>query len=989
MFDPTETARVFGLPPGVDFPRALLAGLLDRMGEQPPETLARVEIYVNTRRMQRRLKSLFDAGPGRLLPRIRLVTDLARDTQFANIPLPVSGLRRRLELTQLIAGLLDQQPDLAPRSALFDLADSLAALMDEMQGEGVAPETLRSHDMSELSKEMSGHWQRSLSFVNLVEPYFGADSGQDPDAEARQRMVIERICAEWAMTPPRHPIIVAGSTGSRGATSLFMQAVAKLPQGAVVLPGVDFDLPTRVWSGLKTALTAEDHPQYRFSRFMSDLELSAGDIENWSPGHPPANPARNKLLSLALRPAPVTDQWLVDGQHLRDIDIATEHMSLIEAPSSRAEASAIALLLRKAAEDGQTAALITPDRTLTRQVTAALDRWGIVPDDSAGRPLPLSAPGRFLRHVAGLFGQRMSPEILLTLLKHPLTSTGAETRGPHLLNTRELELWLRRRGPAYVTPEALTLWSAKAEPDRQIWVTWLCGLIDGLPDITERPLSDHLNHHIQLAERLAGGPGAQGSGELWLEAAGKEALRWVQELRAEADHGGTLGPGDYQSLFKAVLQRGEVRDAVVADPNIMIWGTLETRVQGADLVILSGLNEGVWPEPPKPDPWLNRKMRNAMGLLLPDRQIGLSAHDFQQAIAAKEVVLSRAIHSDESQTVASRWLNRLTNLLEGLSGDSKAALEAMRKRGAIWTALAEQVDAPEVKVNPEKRPSPCPPVDMRPKEISITEVQKLIRDPYAIYARRVLGLYPLNPLRLMADAPLRGNVLHEVVERFIASGPVKHPSDVDRLMTIADDVLDTEVAWPAIRKMWRARLGRVADWFIAGEIDRQSHAIPFALEKNARLHLPQVDVTLRGKIDRIDRREDGSLVVYDYKTGSPPTKPQQEHFDKQLRLSAMMLEQGALEELGAQEVPEIGYIGLGSAPKFDPITLEIGETAQVLAEFLQLIAAFQDRSRGYTSRRAVDKTGFDGDYDHLARFGEWSESDEADPQEVGPKEALS
>ena len=984
MFDPSETPRVFGLPPGVDFPQALLAGLLDRMGDQPPEALARVEIYVNTRRMQRRLKSLFDEGPGRLLPRIRLVTDLARDTQFGDIPLPVSGLRRRLELTQLIAGLLDQQPDLAPRSALFDLADSLAALMDEMQGEGVPPERLRSHDMSDLSKEMSGHWQRSLSFVNLVEPYFGADSGQDPDAEARQRMVIERICAGWAVTPPQHPIIVAGSTGSRGATSLFMQAVAKLPNGAVVLPGVDFDLPARVWKGLKNALTGEDHPQYRFSRFMSELGGEATDIVNWSPDLPPANPARNKLLSLALRPAPVTDQWLVDGQHLRDIDIATQHMSLIEASSSRAEASAIALLLRKAAEDGQSAALITPDRTLTRQVTAALDRWGIVPDDSAGRPLPLSAPGRFLRHVAGLFGQKISPEVILTLLKHPLTSTGADTRGPHLLNTRELELWLRRRGPAYVTPEALTLWSAKTEPDRQAWVAWISGLIEALPEISERPLADHLDHHIRLAEQLAGGPGAEGSGELWREAAGKEAWRWVQELRQEAAHGGTLSPGDYQSLFQAVLQRGEVRDAVVAHPDIMIWGTLEARVQGADLVILAGLNEGIWPEPPKPDPWLNRKMRNAMGLLLPDRQIGLSAHDFQQAIAAKEVVLSRAIRSDESQTVASRWLNRLTNLLEGLSDDSKASLSEMRKRGAIWTALADQVDAPAEKMPPAKRPSPCPPVDMRPKEISITEVQKLIRDPYAIYARRVLALYPLNPLRQMADAPLRGNVLHAVVERFIMSGPVKHPSDVDRLLSIADDVLDKDVAWPAIRKMWRARLVRVADWFISGEIDRQTHATPFALEQDARLHLPQVDVTLRGKIDRIDRREDGSLVVYDYKTGSPPTKPQQEHFDKQRRLTAMMLEQGALDELGAQEVPEIGYIGLGSSPKFDPIALEIGETAQVLAEFLSLIAAFQDRSRGYTSRRAVDKTGFDGDYDHLARFGEWSESDDPDPQEVGP-----
>ncbi len=163
--------------------------------------------------------------------------------------LPVSPLRRRLELTQLIAGLLDQEPDLAPRSALFDLADSLARLMDEMQGEGVAPETLRKLDVS----DQSGHWQRSLRFVNLVEEFFGADSGRAPDTEARQRLVIETLTERWAMQPPTHPVLVAGSTGSRGATAMFMRAVSRLPQGAVILPGVDFDMPGHVWDRLDDA----------------------------------------------------------------------------------------------------------------------------------------------------------------------------------------------------------------------------------------------------------------------------------------------------------------------------------------------------------------------------------------------------------------------------------------------------------------------------------------------------------------------------------------------------------------------------------------------------------------------------------------------------------------------------------------------------------------------------------------------------------------
>ena len=980
MFKPSETPRVFGLPPGVDFPHALIGGLLDRMKNQPPEALARVEIFVNTRRMQRRLMSIFDAGPALLLPRIKLVTDLAQDTRFSDIPPAASPLRRRLELTQLVGKLLDRQPDLAPRAALFDLADSLAALMDEMQGEGVAPDVLRALDITDIS----GHWQRNLHFVALVERFFGAESEHDPDAEARQRMVVDRLTSEWRTSPPGHPILVAGSTGSRGATSAFMQAVAQLPQGAVVLPGVDFDMPSSVWDGLEDGLTAEDHPQYRFARLAHDLGMSPKDIAEWNTSLIAPNPARNRLISLALRPAPVTDQWLSEGKNLNDLSEATQSVSLIEAPSPRAEATAIALALRKATEVGKVAALITPDRTLTRQVTAALDRWGITPDDSAGHPLPLSAPGRFLRHVAALFGRPLTSEALLTLLKHPLTNTGSGDRGPHLLHTRELELKLRRYGPPFPTGNDLILWAAKGDDARQAWATWLAELLRGLAQIAERSLVSHLEHHIHLSEALAAGPGGVDAGELWQEAAGREARRWVDELRQEAGHGGALSSQDYQSLFYAILQRGEVREAVVAHPDVMIWGTLEARVQGADLVILAGLNEGVWPEPPKPDPWLNRALRARAGLLLPERRIGLSAHDFQQAIAAKEVILSRPVRDAEAQTVPSRWVNRLVNLLDGVSKDGAEALAQMRQRGADLLAMAGRLDTPESRVDPAKRPSPKPPVECRPKQVSITEVQTLIRDPFAIYARRVLRLNALDPLHHTPDAPLRGTIVHLLLERFVKDGAVSDiSSGIERLMKVTDQVLADEAAWPAARRLWRARMERVAPWFVETELARQARGQAIALERKGEMTLPVVDTELRGKIDRIDRLHDGQLVVYDYKTGNPPSKIQQEHFDKQLMLAAIMAEAGALEGLDAAEVAEVAYIGMGSSPKFDPVTLEFGQTDIVLKDLQGLLAAFQTRDRGYTSRRAVDLQGFAGDFDHLARYGEWDESDEPAPVEVG------
>ncbi|MDX5402925.1 MAG: double-strand break repair protein AddB, partial [Rhodobacterales bacterium] len=761
MFDATDKARVFGLPPGADFPKALVHGLMQRHAGQPPEALARVQLIVNTRRMARRIRDLFDAGPALLLPRIQLVTDLGDHADLAAIAPAVSPLRRRLEISQLVARLLDSQPDLAPRASLYDLSDSLANLLDEMQGEGVSPEAIRALDVS----DQSGHWTRAQQFLGIVQQFF--DGAPDaPDREARQRRVIQGLIARWECNPPQHPVIVAGSTGSRGTTRLLMSAVARLPQGAIVLPGYDVDMPDQAWSDLNDALTAEDHPQYRFRLLMQDLGLEPSDIRLWSDNPAPC-PPRNAVVSLALRPAPVTDQWLSEGPSLRDIPAAFAGVTLVEAPSLRTEAMAIALRLRQAAEEGTTAALITPDRMLTRQVSAALDRWNILPDDSAGTPLNLSPPGRFLRHVAALFQHRLTAEALITLLGHPLTHTGAD-RGTHLRLTRELELGIRRHGPPFPDATSLRDWAAaRRQADATDWIEWVISCFTDRHDLGDAPLQDRLAVHLALAERIAQGSKGEGSGALWEEKPGREARRVTEMLQQEAGFGGSMDATDYADLFGAILSGAEVRDRDAPHPHILIWGTLEARVQGADLVILGGLNEGSWPEMPSPDPWLNRRMRHDAGLLLPERRIGLSAHDFQQAIAAPQVWLTRSIRSDDAQTVASRWLNRMMNLLEGLPDQGgRDTLRAMRERGAAWLERITRLEAP-VPRKPAIRPSPRPPVAARPRQLSVTEIKRLIRDPYAIYAKHVLRLHPLNSLMQAPDALLRGIVTHDVLESFI------------------------------------------------------------------------------------------------------------------------------------------------------------------------------------------------------------------------------
>lgn len=979
MFETQDGPRVFAVPLGQDFTTALYLGLRRRFDDMVPADIARVEVFVNTARMRRRLTSLFHNGPATFLPKIRLVTDLAQDAFSSDVPPAIAPLRRKLEVAQLVRGLLEADPTLASQDAAFDLADSLVALMSEMQGEGVSPDVIKGLNVS----DQSGHWERALTFVQLVQNFFGTDR---LDAEGRQRHVTENLIDHWVNTPPQNPIIVAGSTGSRGATAMFMQAVAMLPQGALILPGFDRDMPSHVWEMLDPDTGGEDHPQYRFKALCAALDMSPDDVEPW--GNWATNMARTRLISLSLRPAPVTHQWINDGPGLTDLSDATEHMTLIEAPTPRAEADAIAVRLRQAVEDKKTAALISPDRMLTRQVAAALDRWDITPDDSAGQPLHLSAPGRFLRHVADLLCDPLDAERLLVLMRHPLTNSGSNTTR-HGLHTNDLELHIRRYGPPFPDRDALMDWAHKTSeklPDRIAWATWVCDTVMGCALGSEQPLGSLIEHHLDRAGRIAAGPTDEDAdtGELWLKGAGREALRVMKELKAHADAGGLMNSQQYRRMVSNVLSSGEVRDRDEGHPGVLIWGTLEARVQSADLVILAGLNEGTWPEAATPDPWLNRPLRKEAGLLLPERRIGLSAHDYQQAVCAKEVVLSRAVRSDEAETVPSRWINRLVNLLGGLvEQNGPACLKAMRDRGQTWIAMADAIAAPEKHISPAARPSPAPPVNARPDQLSVTQIKTLIRDPYAIYAQKVLNLKALDPLAKSANAPLKGVIVHSILERFIVEG-IDPASDTakDHLMAIADDVLSAECPWPAVRLLWRSRIAGFADHFLKEEQDRQKGTRNIGTELKGSQPLSNVAFTLTGTADRIDISDDGEALIYDYKTGSAPTENQQLHFDKQLLLEAAMVEKGAFKDVPPIRTKAAVYIGLGSTLKNQKAPLHKSPALETWDRFEGLIEKWMDPQKGYTSRSANETTRFEGPYDHLARYGEWDDTFEAQVEDL-------
>lgn len=970
--------RLFGVAPGQDFSDTFIAGLLERLAGSPPEVLARVEVFTNTRRARRHWESLLRNGPAQLLPRIHVVSELSQDPTLGPVAdLAEPPIATRLRLTQLVRRLLEVEKGLAPPIAAYELAGSLTALMDEMAEAGIPPEALGDLDIA----DASNHWQTALKFLTLISGLWDGDQ-QAPalGTEARQALAVDALAARWAASPPAHPVIVAGSTGSRGPTAALMQAVLRLPQGGVVLPGFDFDLNARSWRALSDPdHHSPDHPQTGFAALLQRLDLTPQAITPWQ-GDTRSTP-RTRLVSLALRPAPVTDEWRRDGPGLLpDVAPALDGVSLLNAPSERAEAAAIAVSLRQTIDTGGTAALITPDGTLARRVTAALDRWGILPDDSAGRPLPLIPEGVFTSLVLD-FLISPAPVTLTALLKHPLCAQGWD-RGAHLRLIRHLDIDVLRDCGPVVNWDAVTTWAAKKEGGPP-WAAWLRDTLCPIPPADA--LDARAACHRLTAEALASGPGLPPATTLWTNDQGRATARILTRMAEATADAGPMTWRDYAAVFHDLLSAEKLRpEGYVPDQRVLIWGQLEARVQSADLIVLGGLNEGTWPAQPPADPWLSRDMRRQLGLPMPEKRIGLAAHDFQQAACAPRVVLSRSARLDNTPTVPSRWLVRLENLVAGLGPDGTAAWKAATARGDTLIATAEAQDTPTETLTRAPRPCPVIPVDKRPNRISVTQVETLVRDPYAFYAAKVLKLRALPRSGRAPDGRDRGTALHLVLERFLKATFDGLPDDAEAaFQRILADTMAGAVPWPAQRRIWQARLARIAADFIAQERLRRSRARPAEQEVLREVSLPGLarDVYLTAKADRIDLTDTGEVAIYDYKS-TLPTDKQALLFQQQLPLEAKMASLGAFLEQTARRAVHLELIGLskpGQALELDsdPETIE-----EVWARFLQLVEMYEEPDRGYPSRLRPHKQFDAGDYDHLARRGEWADGDIYEPEDL-------
>ncbi len=962
-------SNVYTISSSAPFADTLARGLIKRLGSAPL-ALADAVIYLPTRRAQRTFGDAFARvlGGAGLLPQFKALGDVDEDeflfdTGSLELTPAIAPMRRSLQLAAMIQrwhNLQHKEPmGFAQASAL---ADSLAQVMDEVETQGV-----RIADL-DVPKTLAEHWQSVHKFLALLEtqwPNILAAEKRISPADHRNQ-ALNALAARLTSNPPKGPVIAAGSTGSIPATAALLRVIAELPNGSVVLPGLDRELDEASWSALDPG-----HPQFGLKQLLERLGVARKDVKDWDSAH---GTHRERLLREALRPAPTTDAWraIAEEGGAPAIEKGAGGLSLIEAADPMEEASAVALVLREALETkGKTAALVTPDRALARRVAGELKRWDIDVDDSAGRPLAHTPPGTFLCLLAEAADAAFAPVPLLALLKHPLCTLGGDAAA-FREKARDLDRLLRGPRPdrglkgvreAIVKRRAET--SALSQPRLSELQYWFADVSASLQPLEaalarkEMELADVVAAHLRAADSLAGD-------SLWAAEAGETASNFIFEL-IDAAVGVPTETGAYAALFRKLALAKAVRLRRSGHPRVAILGPLEARLQSFDLIVLGSLNEGSWPRSTAADPWFSRPMRKALGLEQPERSIGQSAHDFAMLASAPRVVLTRSQKSEGAPAVAARWIQRLTQLVGGL-GVSKALRPEQDYLGLART-LRDAGPAQRM-----QKPAPSPPVDSRPTKLPVTDIETWVRDPYAIYAKRILRLRVLDAL----DAPVgpleRGTAIHRAMELFTATypGPLSATATLD-LIAIAERVFAEQATPRAVLAVWRPRFNSAATWFVEAERKRRAEIGASHVEVKGALEIVP-GFTLEARADRIDLLIDGKAAILDYKTGSIPAPKQIKAFlAPQLPLEAAILAGGGFAGLGEIETEELLYVRLSGGR--DPGELRdigVDRVAEIAERLKQRIADFREPDAAYLPRVAPLRADVSGDYDHLSRVREWS-----------------
>ena len=1004
--------KVFTIDSNFSFLDVLATGFLNKI-KFNRDVLAQSIFFLPTQRsaanFARCITNLFD-NKTVILPTIRPLGDIMDEELFfenyddhpnmeaINQKKVISRLRRRLLLTQLVErfinpngrGSSDKENLGNNYAGSVRLANSLAAILDRMQIEQVSLDKLENF----VPEEHAMHWQTTLKFLKLLIEYWPKILEEENlvDPATYTNIQLQYLAEKWKSSKSEQYITIAGSTGSMPATAELIKVVASLKNGAVVLPGLD-----QREDVIFKNLVVEDptHPQHMMYSLLDKLKVSPTDVKKWVPVTSSAvkqkSPdGRVKLISDSLLPPALSDRWRLltkKGVHKRDL----ENIVIIETEDQRAEAETIALIMRETLEQkGRSVALLTSDRNLARQVKSAASRWKLNIYDSAGYPFINNTYINFWCLVGEMVINQMAPISLLSTLKHPLANGGLP-KAEFQKKVGQLELgFLRGERPEPGIDGLLDAVNRRRRPDKnqknkkgvldtdciENLYAWLSELAPEIRNFEvalasrSKTLQEMLSLHLALVEKLSGP--IEFNGET--RETNNQILEILNDFYRNSRDFQKIDGTSYISLFENALSDFVIREKYQEKPKLAILGPLEGRLSEFDRIIIGGLNEGSWPPDIKPDPWLGRSMQEELGLMDSSRRIGQSAHDFLQAFCAPEIFLTRPRYQANSPTTPSRWLLRLSAIFRAIDQDA-----IIKDRGQRWQDWQKLLDEPKPAdyVN-IVAPKPKPSREKRPRSFSVTEVGIWLRNPYAIYAKKILELEPLDPIDQMPSPADRGDFIHQTLETFVSAGiPENHEDAVALLIEKGREIFDRALEKPIVWAFWWPRFKRIAEWFVRHEAEGRENLLASYTEKRGvwEFVLNERPMQLRATADRIDRMKNDKWSIIDYKTGAIPSKREVEGgLAPQLPLEALILAKGGFKDLPAIECGQLQYYHLtgGIAPgkvhSFNPSTLIL----QTERGLLKLLNDFDNSEIPYLYAPDYSTAPIFDDYGHLARVKEWS-----------------
>jgi ATP-dependent helicase/nuclease subunit B len=915
--------------------------------------LSKITILLPTRRSCQKLTELLieQKNGSIMLPKILPMGDVEEDEILP------SDFIDDFDLT--IPQSFNQTDQLLLLSTLFNKLSSVKAI-DIAQG--LSKLLARLHrdeiDLSKLNYISFGDVPEHVN--NLIE-YLHVLASKWPDLAKkhnkidfiqRRNLQLSKRIESWNDHALVYPVIAAGSSGSVKSTSRLLKALAQLPNGYVVLRGVD---PSDGEDGLQNI--DYYHPLFYLQSFMKEAGVDFNSLKSWSDTY--YHTSRNKLLKEAMRSVCTVDQWSeLSSAQFHDLN----NLTIIDCQSQHEEAAVIALKLREILLTTKTVAVISNDTDLLIKLRSLMEIWDIKLNDSHGVLLTYTPQIAFLKLIIDVVYD-FSPLNLLALLKHQYFCLN-RNKSELLDIVYKLEIDYLRGICSFISLEELM----NLVKDKSILEVLrdLEKIIKPLKSLTI--FSQMLHSHIVIAEQLSS------IQALWGDNSGGAVSKALNEILNSSKILRESNSQDYWSILSKLLQGKKYY--TYQNSVIDILSPMESRLLHFDVVILAGLNEGVWPGNIAVDPWFNSGIANELGLVPDEYKIGLAAHDFYCLAHMPEILLTRSNKIGGSPTTPSRWLVRLEALLKKI--DKLDQVKPQKHKLQYW---AEQLFLPK-EYNDYIPEAPKPPFELRSKELSVTQVEKLMRDPYSFYAAKILKLKPLDPIDKDPDQRDFGNFIHSVIDEFnklfVGLSPDQYLST---LLSLAQKNIKHISTRPIIQRIWLPRFAEIAKWLVEFEIIRRkspTNKIHSEIKGKFIFDTKYGPVAITAKADRIES-DNGLVSIMDFKTGIVPTSIDiLTGHSPQLTLEALIAEQGGFTDLDVGQrliVEELIYAQLASGSKLGNLSIikhDISKLIQAANSGVkQLVEIYLDENTAYIICPSYKHRPSYNEYEHLERIDEW------------------